>query len=260
MTGQEKKETLYYECCSAYYNFVSAVNYVAYAETIEAIDQLEENGLLRHRAKQLAKMLQKAWQVYENKVRSVMSESKRTELWQNYLVRMHEACQDKLLYIRIAIKNNADKNNVPMSATMSQLWLAVLLTKQACKIYDLFFEKWRDKTTYNFEVAFKGGRLTEIAHHISEIERVISTSQYINNKFPFDGNKVEEAYLAWLNTMSNGDKMGKAAGEAIDLTPSAANEVERVRKELESKNQEAEESKTNNIRETLAQKYNTKRL
>ena len=40
---------------------------------------------------------------------------------------------------------------------------------------------------------------------------------------------MEEAYLAWLNTMSNGDKMGKAAGEAIDLTPSAANEVERVR-------------------------------
>lgn len=63
-----------------------------------------------------------------------------------------------------------------------------------------------------------------------------------------------------MNTMSNGDKMGKAAGEAIDLTPAAAKEVERVRSELESKNQEAEESKTNNIRETLAQKYNTKRL
>lgn len=232
MTQQEIKEQLYYSCCNAYYYTVSVVNYIAFVETLDAIDMLDDEGLLKQRTKQLAKRLEKAWKAYETKVRNVMDTANRTDLWFNYLSQMRSETDTPLTYMRVAIKNQLDKRKIAYSPMLCQLYLAVLLTHQACRVYDLFFETWREKTQYNFIGHFRGGRLTDIANIMAEIEREATKQLGIIACFSFHDKAIVNAYESYLATIRSDDIKNKAAGTAIDLTPSVADEVEAKRKEI----------------------------
>lgn len=232
MTQQEIKEQLYYSCCNAYYYTVSVVNYIAFVETLDAIDMLDDEGLLKQRTKQLAKRLEKAWKAYETKVRNVMDTANRTELWFNYLSQMRSETDTPITYMRMAIKNQLDKHKVAYSPMLCQLYLAVLLTNQACKVYDLFFQKWKERTQYDFTGYFRGGRMTDIANIMAEIEREITKHLNISFVFSFRDKAIVNAYDAYLSVIRSDDVKNKAAGTAIDLTPSIADEVEEKRKEI----------------------------
>ena len=85
MTQQEIKDALLYSCAKAYSHNFMTINYIAYNEALEAIDQLADKGLMQRRTKQLAKRMEAQCRKYETAIKTNMKGENRTVLFFNFL-------------------------------------------------------------------------------------------------------------------------------------------------------------------------------
>jgi hypothetical protein len=231
MTQQEIKDALLYSCAKAYSHNFMPINYIAYNEALEAIDQLADKGLVHKRTKQLAKRMEAQCRKYETAIKTNMKGENRLVLFFNFLSQEYRGAEKKLTAIRNAIRKVVKQNGFPehYHDVMVQLYLAVLLCKQACVIHDAFFKEWLNRTTYHFARYFPDERLTDIAAIMMQIEECVTKQLNINGQFSYQDKGISRAYTDYMSYIKSEDRQGRAAAKALDLTPAVAETIKAIK-------------------------------
>lgn len=221
MTRKEILDALRYHCSVTYFHYYAPLNYIAYNEALEAADQILETDLVVKRTKQLIKRLDTCCQRYELMMKRNMGEETRITLCFNFLSQEYRGAEKKLKAIRNAIRKVVKNNGFPEEhhEMLTQLYLAVLLCKQACVVHDEYFEEWKKRIKHDFSKDFDE-RLSGAASIIMELEDCVTKQLGINGMFSYRQEGILRAYTDYMSYIQSEEKQGKAAAAALKQTPS----------------------------------------
>lgn len=221
MTQEEIYNSLRSSCIKTYLKYIAPINYIAYNEALEAADQILETDLAVKRTKQLIKRLDICCQRYEEMIKRNVGQETKITLRFNFLTQEYRGAERKLVAIRNAIRKVVKRNGYPEQhqEMLTQLYLAVLLCKQACVVHDMYFDDWKKQIKLDFSKD-TNERLSGAASIIMELEECVTKQLGINGQFSYEEPSISLTYEDYIKYIYNDDKQAQASSTALKLTPS----------------------------------------
>ena len=186
--------------CGEHFILFHFLNFAMYAEALKAIDEMEDQGLLRHKAKAWWKESERCWNRYQRQMRKAIAD----DAW--FLL------QD---YLDVFKKENASKKY----DIASQMLVSYKIGEIASILWPRYFDIYREMCGVDFSMHFKFAKMDVIMINVKNIaQEFIKTNFSIRDLFEEKG--VNEACAAIETKIADTDMFDDAACKAINYSPS----------------------------------------
>lgn len=152
---------------------------VAYAESQQAVDMIDDMGRRRHAVKRWMAQYERQWRRYANYMRGNM-DADAWSLLQDYSNAAHGRIDGGLTILRISCKDYLDRNGVRDSMLLATCETAVMVWKIAVELYERFFEEYRERLGFDisrdFSYADMGGCAKAWANVVDAVARDVGAS------------------------------------------------------------------------------------
>lgn len=215
----QKIRDTYEDACKRFYATIAPFNAIAIIVLDEAMDAIEERGLMKHEVKRIAKVIDKQKMQYRTNLLGAMSNRRdglgknRYMLIQNMSVELYEQIEHDLFLIGMGIKQVLDKNRICDSQFKTSIVMANTILNFACQLFDEFFKAYRERTMADFHFDFVLGRLGGLLDNFIRISRIIAPD-IANVDFDSDNN-CQIAFAALNHKIADGDALNTAGERAM---------------------------------------------
>lgn len=238
-----------YKECVEHFTIFHVLNYCMYAESLEAFDNLEEKGLLKHRVKMLAKKCESSW----NKYQSVLKKNMATDAYGLIIdccVQAHSLLEKELMYIRVAAHNVFLAHQAPNADICARLVSAVCVGDILDKLWVSYFKFYQNLCALDFSRYFQYANIQNVYKNIKDAFDVLYSCK--DDIVLVKDKAYARAYAAFGNKVSDMKFIDDAARKAISFS----SDIEKqYRKDL----QDIQEKKDEAIANILSEKYKVSR-
>lgn len=214
---QKKAAVLYEELGRHFWSIVGPANYSAVATMLDAIDAMEEAGLLRQKLKQLVKRAQKSYRDYINAAKVTLED--RFYLWQDLTAHAHDRLQPDITKLFFSIKQRYDREKVKDSSLLSHVQTVCTMLSLSTGLFDATIDYYQKQTYLDISSYFRKGRLTGIETIWGEVMDIVIPTEVQMIPLARDENS-QRAVSVIARRYQDMDFLDKAAVDAMRLNPS----------------------------------------
>lgn len=205
--------------CGEHFILFHFLNFAMYAEALKAIDEMEDQGLLRHKAKAWWKESERCWNRYQRQMRKAIADD-AWFLLQDYLVLAHEQLEPYFGVLKGCIIDVFKKENASRKYDIaSQMLVSYKIGEIASILWPRYFDIYREMCGVDFSMHFKFAKMDVIMINVKNIaQEFIKANFSIRDLFEEKG--VNEACAAIETKIADTDMFDDAACKAINYSPS----------------------------------------
>lgn len=224
---QKKAAELYEQLGQRFWSVVGPANYSAVATMLDAIDVMEDAGIVRQKLKQLVKRAQRQYQEYVKAARDVLED--RFYLWQDMTAHAHDRLRPDILKLFFGIKQHYDNFRIPDSNMLAHLQTTFTMLSLCTGLFDATMDFHQRQTYLDISSYFKRGRLTGIVSIWNEVMELVIPKAVLGMPLAKDPN-CKTAVSVIARRYETMEFLDEAATDAMRLNPSMikyANEEDR---------------------------------
>ena len=217
---QTKAEQLFDEMAKAFWPMIGTANQCAYLAIDDAVEALQEAGMLRQQVKVKAQAAIKEFNRYEKAVFNHFQQmgDDRYYLWADMVSRAADGLEGDVQKLYFAIKNVLDKNGAADSEVHAKIQTATALVELAVLLYDTMAQKFQCQTMVPIAHYFDGGRLTAVKNNWKAVGYL--TGRKVLPNIDLNSDKMcHMAVRVILTKYQRAEFLNEAAGEALRLNP-----------------------------------------
>ena len=238
----------YEDVTKRFYATVIPFDYIALTILDDAIDTIEERGLMRHNVKKLVRNIERQRTIFGQLLRSSMSNRKdglgmnRYYLVLNMSNELYKIIEHDIFLLGMSIKSVMDKAGIDDTRFKTGIVMANTMLNFSCQLFDEFFKAYKQRTMADFSRNFTAGRLTGILSDFITISKQLCPD-IAGVDFDSDRN-CQTAFTVLNRKIADGDALNTAGERAM-------REDAVFRRLIEDNERETTE-------ETLRQRYKTR--
>ena len=216
----EQAEALSDDMAQKFWPMIGTANQTAFYAMDDAIEAMEEAGMMRQQVKVKA---QKAMQEYERYDKAVKRHfhdigDDRYYLWADLVARAAERLQPDVTKLYFAIKNKIDGGGVRNSVALAKIQTALALVTLSTLMFDTMAAQYQRQTMIRIAETFQGGRLTAVERLWKEVGD-ITGRQVMQDVNLRDDPTCMLGVQVILTRYQSAEFLNEAAGEALRLNP-----------------------------------------
>lgn len=214
-----KLRDTYEDVNKRFYATIIPFNYIALVVMDDALDTIDERGLLKHQVKKIARNIDRQRGVFRSSLRDSMSARKdglsknRMFLIQNMSLELYKILEHDLFLMQMSIKQVIDKAKLPDSSFKATIVMANTMLNFACQLFDEYFKAYKERTMADFHFDFVLGRLTGIQQDFIRISKIICPD-IASIDFDSDNN-CQTAFSVINHKIADGDALNTAGELAM---------------------------------------------
>lgn len=217
----EKAADLTDKMQSTFWVLIGTANQCAYVAIDDAVEAMQDAGMMRHQAKQKAQQAVSEYKKYEHLVYQhyKANNDDRYYLWCDLVSRAAEKLDKDIKKLYYAVKNVIDRYNVQNSEVYAKIQTALALTSLATLLYDQLVSNYQSQTIVNISQSVSAGRLTSVERNWLSVADI--TSKGILPRIDLSSDKACQLGIkVILARYASADFLNEAAREAMRLNPS----------------------------------------
>lgn len=223
-----------YKDCLSRFNVFHVLNNMMYMQAVNAIDKLEEDGLLRQKIKQEWNKCEKVWNKYQHVMRTHL-ENGAWYLLQDYCAVAYNMLEKDLYMLELCCANFLlKKNYLDNHSVIAKLSVSINIANIIKSMKKRFFQTYRELCSLDFTNEFRYADMTDFHTGIVRIAEVIS-KKYGKIDYSEDVN-CQNAAFAIANKISAPNFLDDAAYTALSYSKDYKQEFNEVKKLREEKN------------------------
>lgn len=220
VSQQEQAEQLYDDMAKTFWPMIGTANQSAYIAMDDAVDALQDAGMLRQQVKVKAQAALKEFRRYEKAVFQHYNSmgDDRYYLWSDMVSRAADGLESDVQKLYFAIKSVLDRHNVERSEVYAKVQTAAAMIDMSVMMFDTMAEQFQRQTMIPIAKSFDGGRLTSVQNNWRMVAYITGRNVLPN----VDLNNDPTCHMAVkviLTKYQQAEFLNKAAGEALRLNP-----------------------------------------
>ena len=212
------------EMAQHFWPMIGTANQTAYLAMDDAIEAMQEAGMMRQQVKVRARKAMQEYERYDKAVKRHFHEigDDRYYLWADIVARAAEKLQPDVMKLYFVIKNRIDEQRVKNSVALAKIQTALALVTISTLMFDTMAAQYQRRTMIRIAETFRGGRLTAVESNWKAVGE-ITGRQVMQDVNLMDDEQCALGVQVILTRYQSAEFLNDAAGEALSLNP----EIER---------------------------------
>lgn len=213
-----KMREVYEDACKRFYATIIPFNYIAITILDDALDSIEERGLMRHEVKRLAKAIEKKKVVFRSSLKQAMARSdglavNRFLLMQNMSIELYRIIEHDIFLLSMSVKSVMDRMRLEDTRFKTGIVMADTFLNFSCQLFEEFFRAYKERTMADFSHSFTLGKLDGILTDFKRISMIICPDAA---GIDFNGDRnCETAFSVINHKIADGDAINTAGERAM---------------------------------------------
>ena len=216
----EKADALCDEMAKHFWPMIGTANQTAYLAMDDAIESMQECGMLRQQVKVKVQKAMQEYERYDKAVKRHFHEigDDRYYLWADIVARAADMLQPDVTKLFFAIKNRIDEKRVRNSVALAKIQTALALVTLSTLMYDTMASQFQRRTMIKIADTFRGGRLTTVESNWKAVGD-LTGRQVMQDVNLRDDPQCQLGVQVILARYQSAEFLNEAAGEALRLNP-----------------------------------------
>lgn len=203
-----------------FWTMIGTANQVAFVAMDDAMEAMEDCGMLRQQVKVKAQRAMQEYERYDQSAYRHFHEmcDDRYNLWADLVTRSAERLQPDVQKLYFAVKNVIDRHGVKNSEALAKIQTALALVTLSTLMFDTLLAEFQQQTMYRLEQSFRGGRLTAVESNWKAVGE-LTGRQVMQDVDLRNDAACALGVQVILTRYQKADFMNEAAHEALELNP-----------------------------------------
>ena len=216
----QQAEELRDEMAKQFWPMIGTANQTAYLAMDEAVEAMEQAGMMRQQVKVKAQRALEEYERYDKAVKQHFKElgDDRYYLWADLVARAADRLQPDVTRLYFAIKNVIDSKGVRHSVALAKIQTALALVTLSTLMYDTMAAQFQRQTMVRIAETFRGVRMTAVESLWKAVGE-LTCRQVMQDVNLRDDAACQLGVQVILTRYQSADFINEAAGEALRLNP-----------------------------------------
>lgn len=189
--------------------------FLAYLETTDFLDQLEDEKINGHYLHHYAKLVERLLADYLRQMKQMYGKKEYSLLY-DFGVSVSKRLERDIQIFRLSFIDYMLNTSIQRKDLIAQMEVAITLTDFAIDLYDKFFEKYNKLVGYDISRGYKWMRIDKVRRNLGHISEEIGKREPNDLNFS-ESERCQMAYTIIANKILKGDLIEEAALNALQL-------------------------------------------